>query len=85
MVQADNLDVGGESWSEELTNALVNAADLGTLWDQYGIVEDVMVSKLLDLVHVRLMITLPVCSAPFMSLGHTSPHLAPPLHRILAL
>ncbi|KAI9436205.1 hypothetical protein H4582DRAFT_2078816 [Lactarius indigo] len=33
-----NLDIGGERRSQELTNALINALDPGSLWDQYGIV-----------------------------------------------
>ena len=35
----------GERRSQELTEALVYAADTGMLWDQYGIVGDVPVSK----------------------------------------
>ncbi|KAH9019352.1 hypothetical protein EDB85DRAFT_1873220 [Lactarius pseudohatsudake] len=37
----DNLEVGGERRSRELTNALVNVLDLGMMWDQYGIVGSV--------------------------------------------
>jgi hypothetical protein len=40
----DDLDVGGERRSQELTNALVNTLDVGTLWNQYGIAGAVIVS-----------------------------------------
>ncbi|KAI9431281.1 hypothetical protein H4582DRAFT_2113489 [Lactarius indigo] len=33
-----NLDIGGERRSQELMNALINALDPGSLWDQYSIV-----------------------------------------------
>ncbi|KAI9441589.1 hypothetical protein H4582DRAFT_2110402 [Lactarius indigo] len=33
-----NLDIGGERRSQELTNALINVLDPGSLWSQYGIV-----------------------------------------------
>ena len=39
----------GERRSQELTEALVYAADTGMLWDQYGIVGDVPVSNPLGL------------------------------------
>ncbi|KAI9431568.1 hypothetical protein H4582DRAFT_2113416 [Lactarius indigo] len=37
-----NLDIGGEQQSQELTNALINILDPGSLWSQYGIVGYVM-------------------------------------------
>ncbi|KAF8259050.1 hypothetical protein EI94DRAFT_1618197 [Lactarius quietus] len=37
----DALNIVGEHRSQPLTEALVNAVDLGMLWDQYGIVRDV--------------------------------------------
>ncbi|KAI9432304.1 hypothetical protein BJY52DRAFT_1132806 [Lactarius psammicola] len=37
----NNLDIGGERRSQELTKALVNVLDLGSLRDQYGIVGSV--------------------------------------------
>ena len=43
----EHLNIIGERWSQDLTEALERAMDLGMLWDQYGIVGDVTVSTFL--------------------------------------
>ena len=43
----DNLDAGGaQQRTHEKTNFLINAWDLGTLWTDFGICTDVVVSAL---------------------------------------
>ena len=43
-----DVNIIGERRSQELTEALGQAMDLGRLWDQYGIVGDVTVSTLIS-------------------------------------
>ena len=43
----EHLNIIGECWSQDLTEVLEHAMDLGMLWDQYGIVGDVTVSTFL--------------------------------------
>ena len=50
MWTGEALNIVGERRSQELTKALVYAADTGMLWDQYGIIGDVPVSKLSSLI-----------------------------------
>ncbi|KAG2142815.1 uncharacterized protein EDB93DRAFT_1292179 [Suillus bovinus] len=37
-----NLDEGGVSWSREHTDALVDSVDFGILWDEYGIIGELV-------------------------------------------
>jgi hypothetical protein len=51
-VQTGNaVNIIGEHWSQELTEALVYAVDSSMLWDQFGIIGDVTVSNLLISCH----------------------------------
>ena len=43
-----DVNIIGECRSQELTEALGQAMDLGRLWDQYGVVGDVTVSTLIS-------------------------------------
>jgi len=47
--EAEDLDGEGGRHSHEHTNALLDLLDLKTLWDDYGIVGDIIVSRIVDL------------------------------------
>lgn len=58
MWTGEALNIVGERQSQELAKVLVYAADTGMLWDQYGIVGDVLVSKLSSLIIDLLIVIL---------------------------